>query len=159
MIRFLQPTRITSMWEGWIDLLNYPMFSVKLGLYAVYSPLSVQIGCCALLALWRCGKQWTASLHAPRELEVYGKKTIMICEDDKGSLNLTVGPVFHSRTKCIEVWYHAIRDYIEREEVRLQYIQTDEMLADWLTKAWTRSRWILSDEEAFLKFITTYEVS
>ena len=61
-----------------------------------------------------------------------------IYRDNKGSLDLTANLVFHSRTKHIQVRYHAIRDYVERGEIRLQYIQTDEMLADGLTKALDR---------------------
>jgi len=77
-------------------------------------------------------------LYAVRKPEVYGKETTTIYGDNKGSLDLTANPVFHSRTKHIQVRYHAIRDYVERGEIRLQYIQTDEMLADGLTKALDR---------------------
>ncbi len=77
-------------------------------------------------------------LYAVRKPEVYGKKMTTIYGDNKGSLDLTANPVFHSRTKHIQVRYHAIRDYVERGEIRLQYIQTDEMLADGLTKALDR---------------------
>jgi hypothetical protein len=77
-------------------------------------------------------------LYAVRKPEVYGKEMTTIYGDNKGSLDLTANPVFHSRTKHIQVRYHAIRDYVERGEIRLQYIQTDEMLADGLTKALDR---------------------
>ena len=59
----------------------------------------------------------------------------MMYGDNKSSLDLTVNPIFPSQTKHIQAWYHAIQYYIE---IRLQYIQTDKMLADGLTKALDR---------------------
>jgi len=77
-------------------------------------------------------------LYAIGKPEVYKKETTTVYGDNIGSLDLTSNPVFHSRTKHIQVRYHAIRDYIERGEIRIQYIQTDGMLADGLTKALDR---------------------
>ena len=37
-----------------------------------------------------------------------------------------------------QVRYHAIRDFVEQGEIQLQYIPTDAMLADGLTKALDR---------------------
>ena len=58
-----------------------------------------------------------------------------IYEDNKDSLDLTANSVFHSWIKHIQVQYHAIRDYVNRGEIQLQYIQTNKMLADGLIKA------------------------
>ena len=73
-------------------------------------------------------------LYTIGKSEVYKKKATTIFEDNKGALELTVNPVFHSQIKHIQVRYHAIRDYIEQGEIQLQYIPTDTMLADRLTK-------------------------
>ena len=81
-------------------------------------------------AIWLCHL-----LYAVRKLEIYEKKMTTIYENNKDSLNLTVNLVFHFWIKHIQVWYHAIWDYVERGEIQLQYIQTDEMLADDLTKS------------------------
>jgi transposase InsO family protein len=77
-------------------------------------------------------------LYAVGKPEVYKKKATTIFGDNKGSLELTANPVFHSRTKHIQVRYHAIRDFVEQGEIELQYIPTDAMLADGLTKALDR---------------------
>ena len=43
-------------------------------------------------------------------------------------------PVFHQRTKHIDIRYHFIREKIEENEVDICYTSTDEMYADFLTK-------------------------
>src|SRR5690348_6093044 len=77
-------------------------------------------------------------LYAVQKANVYRKKRTVIYEDNKDSLDLTANPVFHSRTKHIQVWYHAIRVFVENREIELQYIQTNKMLADGRTKALDR---------------------
>ena len=74
-------------------------------------------------------------LHVMRKSEIYEKKMTTIYENNKDSLNLTVNLVFHSWIKHIQIWYHAIQNYIERGKIQLQYIQTDEMLANSLIKS------------------------
>jgi hypothetical protein len=44
-------------------------------------------------------------------------------------------PIFHDRSKHIEIHYHFIHDYVQRGEVELQYISIDEKVVDILTKA------------------------
>ena len=72
------------------------------------------------------------------KLKVYKKKATSIFENNKGALELTANPVFHSWIKHIQVQYHAIQEFIEQGEIQLQYIPTDAMLADGLTKALDR---------------------
>jgi hypothetical protein len=48
--------------------------------------------------------------------------------------------VFHDRSKHIEIRYHFIRDWVQRRAVQLQYISTDDQVADILTKALPRGK-------------------
>ena len=89
------------------------------------------------IALSEAGKQavWLRHLlYALRKSHVYTKKSTLIYADNQGSIDLSANPVFHSRTKHIQVRYHAIREYIENGEIRVQFLPTDRMLADGLTK-------------------------
>jgi hypothetical protein len=42
--------------------------------------------------------------------------------------------VFHNRSKHIEIHYHFICDMVQRGALKLQYISTDEQVADVMTK-------------------------
>ena len=46
--------------------------------------------------------------------------------------------VFHDKSKHIEIKYHYIRDMVQREAVKLQYVVTDGQIADVLTKPLAR---------------------
>ena len=50
--------------------------------------------------------------------------------------------MFHERSKHIEIRYHFIRDYVQRGAVEIQYISTDEQVADILTKSLERGKHI-----------------
>jgi hypothetical protein len=50
-------------------------------------------------------------------------------------LALATNPVFHARTKHVEVDYHFIREKVTNRDLQLRHISTDDQLADILTKA------------------------
>ena len=50
---------------------------------------------------------------------------------------LTSHPVFHSRTKHIEVDVHFVRDLVLQKKIVVSYIPTEEQPADIFTKALT----------------------
>jgi hypothetical protein len=55
--------------------------------------------------------------------------------DSKSALALAKNPVFHERSKHIRVKYHFIRSCLEEGSVRANYINTQDQLADFLTKS------------------------
>ena len=57
--------------------------------------------------------------------------------DNQGSIALAYNPVFHSRTKHIDIQHHYIRDEVASKRIDLSYVPTDQMIADGLTKALT----------------------
>jgi hypothetical protein len=58
----------------------------------------------------------------------------MIYCDNLSSIQLAKNPVFHARTKHIEVHYHFVRERVLSGEVELQYVPTDLQTADIFTK-------------------------
>jgi hypothetical protein len=59
--------------------------------------------------------------------------TVIYC-DNQSCVKLSKNPVFHDRSKHIEIKYYFLRDKVQRGEVVLQYISTDEQTADILSK-------------------------
>jgi hypothetical protein len=65
------------------------------------------------------------------------RATLILC-DNQSCIKMTENPVFHDRSKHIEIRYHSIRDMVQREALKLQYISTDEQVAIVLTKPLSR---------------------
>ena len=53
---------------------------------------------------------------------------------------LAKNPVFHARTKHIDIKFHFLREKVAREVTALEYKQTEEMVVDGLTKALPRHK-------------------
>jgi hypothetical protein len=51
---------------------------------------------------------------------------------------MTENPIFHDKSKHIEIRYHYIHDMVQRGALKLQYISTDEQVVDVLTKPLSR---------------------
>jgi hypothetical protein len=70
------------------------------------------------------------------------RPTVIYC-DNQSCIKLSKNPVFHDRPKHIEIRYHFIHDYVQRGVVELQYISTDEQVADILSKALNRGKFVI----------------
>lgn len=69
-------------------------------------------------------------------LELTGNATnITLFNDNQSALNLSVNPVYHKRSKHIDVRHHFIREIISDNLVNVDYLPTDIMPADVLTKS------------------------
>ena len=64
----------------------------------------------------------------------YTQLTTIIHEDNQACILLSKNPQAHSKTKHIQIKYHFIREKCASKEVRLQYLNTKDMLADMFTK-------------------------
>ncbi|KAI3500109.1 hypothetical protein L1887_35925 [Cichorium endivia] len=54
--------------------------------------------------------------------------------DNQSAICLAENPVFHARTKHVEVQYHFVREKVLKEEIKMRQIKTDEQVADLFTK-------------------------
>lgn len=58
-----------------------------------------------------------------------------IYEDNQSAIKLTENPIHSNRSKHIDVRYHAIREYVKNNLIKVEYLSTTEMLADIMTKS------------------------
>ncbi|KAD0566083.1 hypothetical protein E3N88_44065 [Mikania micrantha] len=83
-----------------------------------------------------CQAIWLRGLLA----EITGKAEVQveILVDNKSAIALIKIPVFHGRSKHIDTRYHFIRESVEKEKIRIEYVCGEEQRADILTKALPR---------------------
>ena len=56
------------------------------------------------------------------------------CGDNESSLKLAENPVFHKRSKHIEIKYHSIRERVSKKKIKLQFVKSEDQAANMLTK-------------------------
>jgi hypothetical protein len=79
---------------------------------------------------------WVDSLL--KELGVVRQRTPILWCDNLGATYLTANPVFHARTKHIEIDFHFVRERVAAGDLDVRFISTRDQLADVLTKPATR---------------------
>ncbi|XP_057834392.1 secreted RxLR effector protein 161 [Cryptomeria japonica] len=112
---------------------------------------------------WACRKQSSIALSTPeveyiaasiasreavwlRKLlsELFGQpweSTVIHC-DNQSCIKMYVNPVFHDRSKHVKTHYHFIRDMVQRGDIQLKYVSIDDQMADILTKALSRVKFM-----------------
>ena len=65
--------------------------------------------------------------------------TVIHC-DNQSCIKLSINPVFHDRSKHIDIQYHHIRDCVQWKIMLLQYIPMEDQDVDILTKAVDRRK-------------------
>ena len=63
---------------------------------------------------------------------------VVIHVDNQGAINLAKNPVNHQRSKHIDIKYHFIRSEIQAGNVKLEYVPTEDNVADIFTKPATK---------------------
>jgi len=69
-----------------------------------------------------------------RELRVTTPAAPTLWCDNLGATYLSANPVFHARTKHVEVDFHFVREKVARGQLAVQFISTDDQIADVFTK-------------------------
>jgi kynurenine formamidase len=97
------------------------------------------------VALSTCEAEYIALAEAVREgkflrqlcldlkvLQV--SNSILVNVDNQGAIQLAKNPVFHKRSKHIDIKYHFIRSELELGTINVKYVASEDNLADIFTK-------------------------
>ena len=79
-----------------------------------------------------CHAVWLRNLL--NELSLPQEEATKIRVDNKSTIALAKNPVFHDRSKHIDTRFHYIRECITRKEVQVEYIKSQDQVADIFTK-------------------------
>ncbi|KAL2248445.1 UNVERIFIED_CONTAM: Retrovirus-related Pol polyprotein from transposon TNT 1-94 [Sesamum indicum] len=71
----------------------------------------------------------------------FSKEKVIVFSDSQSSIQLCKNPVFHDRTKHIDVRFHFTRDIVGKEVIKLEKIKTEENPADMGTKSLPVQAW------------------
>ena len=75
-----------------------------------------------------------------QELGVADATPSLLNMDNHGAVSLTRGAGDSNQTKHIDIHYHFIRSHVEDKHIEVQFLPTDEMTADILTKNLSRTK-------------------
>ncbi|XP_059217552.1 uncharacterized protein LOC131994728 [Stomoxys calcitrans] len=79
---------------------------------------------------------WLGSLFK----ELGNSSFIKIKCDNQSAINLTNNSTYHARSKHIDIRHHFVRELVEDKKIAIEYINTNDMVADVLTKPLSRIR-------------------
>jgi hypothetical protein len=85
------------------------------------------------LAQATCEGQWLSYLL--QDLNIQHSSPIILYCDNKSALHIAANPVFHERTKHIEIDCHVVRDKVQAGFIHLLPVPSKEQVADILTKS------------------------
>ncbi|XP_019165961.1 PREDICTED: uncharacterized protein LOC109161843 [Ipomoea nil] len=74
---------------------------------------------------------WVVSLL--RELGLHNGEPSTLWCDNLGATYLCANPVFHARTKYVEIYYHFVRDKVSSGDMVVNFVSTKDQLADIFT--------------------------
>jgi hypothetical protein len=85
---------------------------------------------------------WSVGVFREMGVDLLQHGPINVFMDNKSAIALANNPVFHKRSKHIDVKYHWLREKIADGIVQLIYVRTEEQLADIFTKGLAYPRFI-----------------
>ncbi|KAL4569586.1 hypothetical protein LXL04_025227 [Taraxacum kok-saghyz] len=110
----------------------------------------------ALAVVTNCEVIWVLKLL--KDMRIPCKPPVNVFVDNNSAIDLSLNPVFHERTKHIEVDVHFVRDKVMDGVIEVSKIDTMEQLADIFTKSlgskqhgWAKLHWAGLEDWAYIK--------
>jgi hypothetical protein len=75
-----------------------------------------------------------------KDLGIFLSNPPILWCDNVSALAIASNPVFHARTKHIEVDFHFIRERVVRKDLQVKFVSTMDQLADIFTKGLSSPR-------------------
>jgi len=88
------------------------------------------------MAMTVCEITWLQNLLL--DLGIQPKLSAVLFCDNQSALHIAKNPVFHERTKHLDVDCHIVREKFKTGDIRLQKVSSGDQLADMLTKPVTK---------------------
>ncbi|KAE8655864.1 hypothetical protein F3Y22_tig00117016pilonHSYRG00207 [Hibiscus syriacus] len=79
-----------------------------------------------------CHAIWLRNLL--KEIGLIQKEPTKVCVENKSTIPLSKNSVFHDRSKHIDIRYHYIRECVARNDVEVEYVKSQDQVADIFTK-------------------------
>lgn len=98
-----------------------------------------------------CQRIWLS--HFIAELKGEEVKMVKLMVDNKSAIELSRNLVHHSHSKHIDMRYHFIRSCLEQNLIKLEYVKTEDQLADGFTQALGRLKFNDMHEKLGLNII------
>ncbi|CAL1401965.1 unnamed protein product [Linum trigynum] len=90
------------------------------------------------LAQLTCEVVWVKRLL--HELHIEHPRPVEVYCDNRSAIYIAENPVFHERTKHIEVDCHVVRQFLQSKLIHLSHLETENQVADMFTKGLSRHR-------------------
>ena len=78
---------------------------------------------------------WICSII--KEINVKLSCTLLLLSDSTSAAAIATNPIFHSKTKHIEIDIHFVRDKVKKKEAEIAFVSSNDQIADVLTKSLT----------------------
>ena len=86
------------------------------------------------IAATECCTQIEWMRQTLQDIKIMFEEPITIYCDNTSAISLSKNPVQHSKSKHIPIKFHYLREQAENKNIRLEYVSTQEQVADIFTK-------------------------